>query len=100
MSPSAEEPHWQRIGREKREAVNALLPEHWRLKTVPSAVELPDATTFPRNVLSDQELAITENYTADQLTHELANGKLTALEVAKAFCHRATVAHQLVSTNI
>ncbi|KAB2573462.1 Acetamidase [Lasiodiplodia theobromae] len=97
MSPSAEEPHWQRIGREKRDAVNALLPEHWRLKTVPSAVELPDATTFPRNVLSDQELAITENYTADQLTHELANGKLTALEVAKAFCHRATVAHQLTN---
>lgn len=95
-STSAELP-WQRIGREKRQSVHALLPENWRVKVVPTAAELPDATAFPRSLLSEHELAITEDNTADQLVQQLAAGSFSAVEVTSAFCHRATIAHQLVS---
>ncbi|KAH7028573.1 amidase signature domain-containing protein [Macrophomina phaseolina] len=97
MSTESTELPWQRIGREKRQAIDSLLPDHWRVNAVPPAEELPDATAFPRALLSERELAITEDFAAEQLLQQLAAGHFSASEVVNAFCHRATIAHQLTN---
>lgn len=48
-------------------------------------------------LLSNDEIIITENYTACQLIHQLAQGKLTAEQVIKAYLKRAGIAHQLTN---
>lgn len=88
---------WEEIGRQKREAIAALLPKRWRLQNIPSAEEAPNAITVVQSALSNNELRITEK-SATQLLQLLATGELSAVEVFEAFAHRATIAHQLVST--
>jgi amidase len=46
--------------------------------------------------LSDEELAITENYDATGLAEAIAARQYTAVAVTKAFIKRAAIAHQLV----
>ena len=56
-----------------------------------------DVTGIPATcgILTEKELSITEDYDATSLADAIANKKLTAVEVAKAFCKRAAIAHQL-----
>jgi len=87
---------WKEIGQSKRDAIATLLPSHWRLEVVPSPAEAPNATSVLKSALNERELEITEKYTLAQLLESLTSGKLTSEEVTSAFCHRATIAHQLV----
>jgi amidase len=48
--------------------------------------------------LSEGERRLTEDFSAQQLCTHIAERRVTALEVCRAFCHRAAVAQQLVST--
>lgn len=66
--------------------------------------QLPDASVLdvsdiPRRcgLLSEEELRITENYTATQLVEQLAKGQLTAEQVIRAYLKRASIAHQLTN---
>lgn len=88
---------WQSITQRKRDALDALLPADFRLKHVPSVEEQKDVTQYIRQFLSTSELDITENHSAAALVDKLATGALSATNVIKAFCHRATIAHQLVN---
>ncbi|KAK0515032.1 hypothetical protein JMJ35_002411 [Cladonia borealis] len=89
---------WQRVGQQKRETINSLLPPQWKLaEPVPDADSLPNATKLPRSLLTEREIEITETHTAQQLAQKLADRTYTATEVTRAFCHRATIAHQLVN---
>ena len=58
-----------------------------------------DVTDIPRQcgLLSDDEVNITENFTASQLVTLLAQGQLTAEQVIKAYLKRAGIAHQLTN---
>ena len=65
---------------------------------------LPDASVVnvsnvPREcgLLSNDEITITENYTACQLVALMANGQLKAEQVIKAYLKRAGIAHQLTN---
>ena len=60
---------------------------------------LLDVTNIPRQcgLLSASEIAITEQYTACQLVNLLAQGRLTAEEVTRAYLKRAGIAHQLTN---
>lgn len=65
---------------------------------------LPDASVLnvsnvPRQcgLLSDDDMNITENYTACQLVMLMTNGQLKAERVIKAFLKRAGIAHQLTN---
>jgi amidase len=87
---------WQEIGLRKREEIQGLLPAHWKIDAVPSPMELKDATQLPRKHLSPSEIDITETHSAIALLGRIAAGELNAVDVTKAFCHRATIAHQLV----
>lgn len=86
---------WQRIGQQKRETIDSLLPPQWKLpEPVPDANTLPNATDHPCNFLTQCEVAIIETYSAQQLLQKLADRTYTATEVTSAFCHGATIAHQ------
>lgn len=87
---------WQSTTQRKREALDALLPADFRLDYFPSPEEQPDVTQYIQQFLSAKELDITENHSAGALVDKLASGALTATDVTRAFCHRATIAHQLV----
>ncbi|KAH9832442.1 Amidase enzyme [Teratosphaeria destructans] len=88
---------WQETGRVKRESIKALLPECWRLPSIPSAEDVPNGSEFSKTVLTEREVHITEHYTARTLLQALSSGSLSAVETIDAFCHRATIAHELTN---
>jgi hypothetical protein len=94
---TVEKPSWQSIAELKRAALQELLPVSFQIESVPLAEKLPNVTDFIQTFLSPAELDITENHSAEVLQSKLTAGELSATEVTKAFCHRATIAHQLVS---
>lgn len=73
------------------ERIQPTVPE------VPSSSELPLNTThIPQQLLGEDEYAITET-SPEQLLSSLASGKLSSVEVTKAFLRRAGIAQRLVS---
>ena len=88
---------WQSIATAKHDAINGSIPEVWRLPTVPSVREQRDVTgPFIRSHLTQRESQITET-DAVGIVEKTSKGEWSAVEVTKAFCHRAALAQQLVS---
>lgn len=79
------------------EELAAKIPKEYHLPK--DIIDKPplNVTDIPRTcgILSKEELYITEDYDATALAEAIANRKLTAVEVATAFCKRAAIAHQL-----
>jgi amidase len=86
---------WQEVANRKREAILAAIPAEWRLEKLPSVEEQVDVTEYVKQYFNNKELDITES-SADVIAKKVAEGQWSALEVTRAFCHRAAVAHQLV----
>lgn len=99
-------PSWKTVVAAKQAQLQVAMPSEWRIPvTLLAAVDLSlestlslDNTPLLRDcgILSDRELAITEQHTAVDLLAQLAAGTLTALEVTLAFSKRAAIAQQLV----
>lgn len=88
---------WQRKGKEKAQSVLNLIPKEWRLDKIPSSEEQRDVTgSYIQQYLNRKEIEITETDAVGIVAHT-TSGQWTAVEVAKAFCHRAAIAHQLVN---
>lgn len=88
---------WKKIAQEKVDSVNSLIPKEWRLEKIPSKEEQRDVTgSYIQQFLSKEEVAITETDATGIVAHT-TTGKWKSVDVAKAFCHRAALAHQLVS---
>ncbi|TEY70094.1 hypothetical protein BOTCAL_0111g00120 [Botryotinia calthae] len=88
---------WQIIAKNKRESVNGLIPEKWRLDSIPSVEEKRDVTgDYIQQFLSAREIAITETV-AVGIVEKTSSGEWKSREVCEAFCHRAALAHQLVN---
>ncbi|KAI9650619.1 hypothetical protein NHQ30_000637 [Ciborinia camelliae] len=88
-------PDWQTIAKNKRDSVNRLIPEKWRLDTIPSVNEQKDVTgDYIQQFLSTREIEITET-DAVGIVEKTTSGEWKAREVCEAFCHRASLAHQL-----
>lgn len=89
---------WRTQGEAKRQSILNAIPEEWRLKNpVPSARELRDVTgPYIQQFLSPLEIEITESDAVKIVAHT-TSGRWSAVEVTKAFCHRAALAHQLAS---
>ena len=79
------------------EAFAKKVPPELRLS--PDIFENPplDVSKVPTEcgILTPAEIDITENYDATGLAEAIADRKLTAVEVATAFCKRSIIAHQL-----
>ncbi|KAJ5923244.1 hypothetical protein N7454_008489 [Penicillium verhagenii] len=89
---------WRTKGAAKRQAILDAIPEKWRFQEpVPPATKVPDVTgAYIQQYLSEREIEITESDAVD-ITAQTTTGSWSAVEVAEAFCHRAALAHQLVS---
>lgn len=87
---------WKLKVEQKRKALDSLITPEWRLPYIPPPDERPNVITLPHDILSHDELLITES-TALSVLANISNSKWTAEEVTRAFCHRAAIAHQLVN---
>ncbi|KAL2357109.1 acetamidase [Cryomyces antarcticus] len=89
---------WQSIAARKKEEQTSRIPKEWLLAREPSP-NLNNVLSVPRScrLLSERELAITENYDATALAEEIAKGRLKSVDVVTAFCKRAAIAHQLTN---
>jgi amidase len=92
------DPVWEARAKKKREEVLDLIPPQWRLPLpLPSPETQRDVTgDYVRQFLSAREIEITET-DAVGIVEQSRTGNWTATEVVTAFCHRAALAHQLVS---
>ena len=89
--------HWKAAAKEKADSVNNLIPKEWRLEKVPSVEEQRDVTgSYVHQFLSKEEIEITET-DAVGIVANTSTGKWKSVDVAKAFCHRAALAHQLLN---
>lgn len=78
---------WQSIAERKRAERDALIPQEWRLKSLPPP-EVVNVLDVPRicGLLSDEELDITENHDATSLAQCIVNRKYTCQAVTIAYC--------------
>ena len=87
---------WQQLAQEKRDAIAAAIPKEWILSKVPRPEEQRDVSgTYIGQFLSPQEKEITE-VDAVCIVAKATTGEWKAVDVVRAFCHRAAIAHQLV----
>lgn len=87
---------WETSVKKKRAALRAAIPSEWHLPALPTPTECPNVVSWPRQVLSEHEVIITETSALAILANIHAQ-IWSAEEVTRAFCHRAAVAHQLVN---
>ena len=86
---------WQAVAKAKLNSINDSIPKKWRLDVIPSIQQKKDVTgSFIAEHLSDKEIKITET-DAVGITTRTCSGEWQAEEVVTAFCHRASLAHQL-----
>lgn len=91
---------WQKLAEAKLEAINDSIPKKWRVESLPSREQQRDVTgDFVRQYLSTEEVEITEA-TATAIVEKTSAGEWTAEAVIRAFCHRASLAHQLVMNTL
>ena len=86
---------WQEVARtaqEHRDASIAMVEP--AVPDVPAELPL-DVTTLPKQLLSKTEVNITET-SAEDLVASLAAGRVSSLDVTKAFLRRAGLAQKLV----
>lgn len=88
---------WKEAAKEKADSINNLIPKEWRIEKVPSVEEQRDVTgSYIHQFLSKEEIEITETDAVGIVAHT-STGKWKSVDVAKAFCHRAALAHQLLN---
>ena len=86
---------WEAAAKAKLNAINSSIPEEWRLSTIPSIQQQKDVSgPFITQHLSRREIKITETDAVNIVARTCA-GDWQAEEVTRAFCHRASLAHQL-----
>lgn len=90
-------PSWQHLADVKRASLFDAIPAEWRLHEtqVYSAEELNDVTSFITTFLSPREQQITAS-SALTIMKNVQCSTWSAVDVIRAFCHRAALAHQLV----
>lgn len=84
---------------DKRAEQMSKIPRDWILSPVPSVEDVPDALEYIRssNLLTREELMITETTDVAVLLEKLATGQLSSVQVVAAFSKRAAIAHQLTT---
>lgn len=91
--------NYKELAASKLSERDALFKPEWLVpqESLPSS-EIKDVLSFPKEsgFLTSKELEITES-DAPIILSKIKSKEWTSLEVAKAFGHRATIAHQLVN---
>ena len=91
---------WQSVANAKKASLLASIPSKWRLEAsdIPSTLVLCDVRGYISRFLSPWELDIT-NATSINILANVRSGDWSSVDVTRAFCHRAAIAHQLVRVN-
>lgn len=91
---------WQDLVTDKRARQAAAIPKDWII--TPPADDIRDVTGVPASsgLLTEKELAITDNTDTEGLLAQLASGELSSVEVVTAYYKRAIVAQQVVRTSL
>lgn len=91
---------WESIASAKRASLINLIPPTWRISPsdIPSTSRLRDFGDYICRFLNPQELEITNASSSIILAH-IRSAEWSAVDVTRAFCHRAAIAHQLVCNN-
>ena len=90
---------WEELAKAKRESITASIPAEWQIEAIPSTEQQRDvAGKYLWQYLSEREIEITESE-ATRIIEKTSEGTWTAEEVTRAFCHRASLAHQIVHLN-
>lgn len=106
MTSKAPPSNWKDLVAAKRNECKRKIPQDWLLSADQLALarETPHLldVDIPRHsgLLSEVELDLTENYTANQILVKLTSGQVSSLAVTTAFCKRAAIAQQVVSTHL
>ncbi|KAL4810834.1 amidase signature domain-containing protein [Aspergillus unguis] len=89
---------WKPLADAKRQSILDAIPAKWRIQEpIPSATDLHDVSgSYIEQFLTPREIEITE-LDAYGIAEKTTTGEWSAVEVTQAFCHRASLAHQLVS---
>ena len=93
---AAEPSNWKDLAKGKLDSINSSIPSEWKLSNIPSIEERRDVTDFIVESLSKKEIEITQT-DAHDIVEKTSKGQWTAEEVTTAFCHRASLAHQLTN---
>jgi amidase len=104
MGDFAHDQDWRVLVAAKKESQQSAIPPEWlidskvlhELKQCPGGRLLETSPAKKSTILTDEELEITERYSATDLLEKLGKGELTSVAVTRAFCKRAAVAQQLV----
>jgi len=87
---------WKSKAAAKRESIAASIPKEWIIAGI-SPQSVPRAMDFPLSEhLSPFEMEIT-GLNAIDLVSRIAKGQYKAVDVARAFAHRAAIAQQLTN---
>ncbi|KAF8906245.1 amidase signature domain-containing protein [Gymnopilus junonius] len=89
---------WKTLCNEKRSRLYDSIPREWIIPYL-SIKEHPNVLNVPAKsgLLTRRELMITDTEDVDVILERLRTGEWTSLETTKAFCKRATIAHQLTN---
>lgn len=101
LNPLTQTASWAEIGLQKRQARDKLIPDLWKFdaaKFASSKNVLDVPVTC--GILTEREISITSNFDAMDMVAKLRAGNFSAEEVAVAFCKRAAIAQQLVSSSL
>lgn len=96
-----DENSWEARAAVKRAATLDKIPSEWRLSSedLEQAHSQRDITgSFIEQFLDEETVSITSLKTV-QILIAVSEQELTTTEVVRAFCRRAAVAHQIVSTS-
>lgn len=85
------------IAQVKREQRQKRIPKAWLLSE--DQLQSRDILSVPEHcgILTAREFQLTQTHDAVDIVNGIASGKLSAREVAVAFCKRAAIAQQMVS---
>ncbi|KAJ5455096.1 Amidase [Penicillium sp. IBT 31633x] len=89
-------PYQDRCAQKRADQHSLILPE-WRLNPIPSIESAPNALAYLRQILSPEELALTEETDIAVLLRKLASGEISSLHLTRVFAKRAALAHQLTT---
>lgn len=91
-------PAYKAIAERKQAQREALIPQDWRLRSLPTENVL-NVMDIPAKsgILSANEIEITERYDATALAEAIRSKALTSVQVTMAFCKRAAIAQQLTN---
>lgn len=88
-------PSWQDVAAKRRNDINRKIPPSWLLSAEMVKNHIPIHLPRQSRLLSPDELHLTE-LSAVALLAAIRNRKYTSVQVTRAFCKRAAIAHQVV----